>query len=53
MVKKIVRILKAEIKKKKERNSYNKRKVFLNADLAFVCQLSAELSVEIKTQYCI
>ena len=33
----------------RERNSYNKRKVFLNVDLAFVCQLSTELAMEIKT----
>ena len=32
-----------------ERNSYNKRKVFLSVDVAFICQLSAELAVEIKT----
>ena len=32
-----------------ERNSYNKRKVFLSVDVAFICQLSVELAVEIKT----
>ena len=34
----------------KERNSYNKRKKKkLSVDVAFICQLSAELAVEIKT----
>ena len=33
----------------KERNSYNKRKKISSVDVAFICQLSAEWAVEIKT----
>ena len=33
----------------KERNSYNKRILFLSVDVAFICQLSAEWAIEIKT----